>query len=330
MGDDSPVTDDSRHATSPADVAVAATEGRSWTVPAGDDHPLGARVFEPASVEVAEKGGGTVIVFPATAVPQRFYRHFAAFLAGRGLRVVTFDYRGMGESRPPSLRGFEATMSDWALLDAAAVIAAVEAAHPGPWAGVGHSFGGQMLGLVDELRHARGMLLVASQIGWQGNWRGWGLLRVGLFWHLMIPLVAPLAGYLPAWTGFGEDVPAGVALEWRRWALDPDYLAGERHHPDGLDRFAAFDRPVLAYSFDDDWMAPRRAVDHLHRLLSSARLEHRRLSPRRVGRRHVGHFGFFRPGGEEALWQPAAAFLEGCLESRLDGPSPDRAAARQL
>ena len=54
----------------------------------------------------------------ATAVPQLFSRHFAAFLAEQAYTAVTCDYRGIAGSRPEgSLRGFVVQARDWALLD---------------------------------------------------------------------------------------------------------------------------------------------------------------------------------------------------------------------
>ena len=35
-----------------------------------------------------------VVMAGGTGIPRQFYRHFSAFLANRGLHVITFDYRG--------------------------------------------------------------------------------------------------------------------------------------------------------------------------------------------------------------------------------------------
>ena len=42
-------------------------------------------------------------------MPLRIYRGFASYLAGRGCAVLTYDYRGTGDSRPTSLAGFKAS-----------------------------------------------------------------------------------------------------------------------------------------------------------------------------------------------------------------------------
>ena len=41
-----------------------------------------------------------VLIVSAMGVPQRFYADFAEWLASQGHAVMSFDYRGVGESRP--------------------------------------------------------------------------------------------------------------------------------------------------------------------------------------------------------------------------------------
>ena len=64
-----------------------------------DGHEIASRCFEPHG-----PARGQVLIAAAMAVPQSFYAPFAAWLAGRGYRTWTFDYRGIGESRRGSLR----------------------------------------------------------------------------------------------------------------------------------------------------------------------------------------------------------------------------------
>ena len=46
-----------------------------------------------------------VIINPATSVHSRYYSHFANYLYANGFDVVTYDYRGIGNSRPNTMRG---------------------------------------------------------------------------------------------------------------------------------------------------------------------------------------------------------------------------------
>ncbi len=91
------------------------------TFPAADGYMLGATLFLPRGAK-----RHAVLINSATAVPRKIYRGFAGYLARRGCAVLTYDYRGIGNSRqkslvgynqPKSLVGFKASMSDWAALD---------------------------------------------------------------------------------------------------------------------------------------------------------------------------------------------------------------------
>lgn len=95
---------------------------------------------------------------------QRFYRRFAEFAAARGFDVLTLDYRGMGESMPHSLKGFEMSYLDWAYQDLAAVVDSVSGEGlPIYW--VGHSFGGHAIGLLPNHKHLTACYSFGSAAG---------------------------------------------------------------------------------------------------------------------------------------------------------------------
>jgi predicted alpha/beta hydrolase len=257
--------------------------------------------------ETADKPWAVVLVSPATGAPQHHYTHFAHWLAQWGLRVLTYDYRGVGEARPRSLRGFSADLAGWAEDARAVVRFASRAAGRRPLVLVGHSFGGQLLGLVDEMGWGAGHVMVGSTLAHWRHWQGRDRLRVLAFWYFLVPVLTRLFGYLPRWAGVGVDLPAGVARQWSRWARHPDYLLG--HDEQSRERFRRFTCPVLAYSFTDDRLAPEAAVRHLLSVLGTRRLQHRRLDPSALGRSAVGHFGFFRPERADVLWPEVLSFV---------------------
>ena len=109
------------------------------------------------------------LINSATAVPRKIYRGFAGYLASQGFAVVTYDYRGIGGSRPGPLRGYNVRMRDWAALDVAAAIDHMRAVRPNlPLTAIGHSFGGQALGLAPNNSEISRALFVAAQAGY---WR---------------------------------------------------------------------------------------------------------------------------------------------------------------
>jgi predicted alpha/beta hydrolase len=269
-----------------------------------DDFALGATLFQPKRDAL-----GTVIVHSATATPSGYYRRYAESLAQHGLRVLTYDYRGIGLSRPRSLRGFRASMSDWALYDAAAAHALIRERFPGePVATVGHSFGGQLIGLLDAAREdVRGTMLVAAQLGYCGHWAPLDRIKLRFLWHAAVPALTATFGYLPGKAGLGEDLPRGVAEEWARWCTSPHYLMS--FYPEARARFASFDKPVLMYSFSDDEIAPPRAVEALLQVFSGAPVEQHDIAPEAFGGQPIGHFGFFKARFERSLWLESVRFF---------------------
>jgi predicted alpha/beta hydrolase len=246
-----------------------------------------------------------VLILPATGVPQGYYAKFAAWLAGEGFQVLTFDYRGIGRSLNGSVRRVEARMRDWALLDAAAAVQRLD--RFSKILVVGHSFGGQALGLLPGPERIAAALVVGSQSGY---WRNWPPLGRAWMWpvtHFLLPGVSRLLGYFPgSRLGFGEDLPKGVAIEWASWCRNPTYLVGALRVEDAYARFAA---PLRAYAFSDDPFAPLHAVHKLLELYPKARGEVRAMAPQDLGVRRIGHFGFFREQFRDTLWPEACEWL---------------------
>ncbi len=293
-------------------------------ITAEDGFALSARLYTPGS-DVR----GSVLINPATGVRQEYYQPFAEFLAARGWRVLTFDNRGIGGSRPASLRGFAARMQDWAELDSEAALRRLidrAAGEPTPLCLVGHSFGGQGLGLFPTGRRLDAALLVATQSGYWGHWSGWQRPRVTALWFVVIPLVTAVLGYFPARRlGLGEDLPAGVARQWARWGRHRDYLMRDAN-PSWREGYETLTLPIRGIGFTDDAYAPRRSMAAILALYVNARVDHRHLAPRELGVESVGHFGFFRERFREVLWEPAAAWLESdWVSSRgVSGPKAAR------
>ena len=274
-------------------------------IAAADGFPLAATsITPPVGVELR----GKVLINPATAVKRGYYLPYGRFLAEHGFRVLTFDYRGIGGSKPETLRGFPATMSQWAREDSSAALTWLEEAAPSlPLSLVGHSFGGQALGLLAGSDRLRTVVTVAAQSGYWGHWPGIYRWAIWGTWHLMIPGLVAVFGYLPAKRlGLFEDLPAGVAREWARWGRNRQYILRDEAHRAG---FRAFDRPTLAYSFSDDLYAPRRSVEALQEAMPAAPWTHRHRKPEDYGVRAVGHFGFFRERFRESLWQESLDWL---------------------
>ena len=268
--------------------------GRAVSIPARDGYLLAGTLFRQR-----EGAPRVVVINPAVAVPGRFYRHFAAGLAESGSTALTWDYRGIGASKPQRLRGFTASARDWVLHDMAGVVDWVSVKlNPDRLFLVGHSLGGQVAGLLDNSSSIHGMATMSAQ---SGHWRFQGAeqkLVVLLHTHLTLPVLSRVFGYMP-WglLGSGEDLPKNAALEWARWCRHPSYLLGDETLP--LERYREFKAPVLAYSFGDDKWGTPRSVDAM--MQSYPNVERRHVEPADAGLSGIGHVGFFKPAASH-LW----------------------------
>ena len=271
---------------------------------------LGARLYQGAA-----EPKGAVLIGGAMGVRQDYYAAFAEWLATQGFDVMTFDYRGMGDSRGDgqarSLRGFYADLYCWARDYDTAIDALVERAPGVPLYLIGHSLGAQLPGMLRNRHRIAGLLSVAAGSGyWRDN--APQLRRSILyFWFALVPVATRLFGYFP-----GKrlrkvgDLPRGVILQWRRWCLDPRYhvgAEGERLRS----QFEQVRFPVVALSMTDDELMTERGTRVLVDCYPNAPRRIERIAPADVSAKRIGHFGFFRDQFQSSLWARSVALLQG-------------------
>lgn len=296
-----------------SDTAILTTD---LTVTAPDGQRLAASLFEPGADGPA-RNGLSVQVNGATGVPRRYYATFASVLAGRGFTVLTYDYRGIADSRrstgaPPP------RMLDWGRTDMPTIAAWLRQNRPGlARCVVGHSFGGQILGLLPEASEIAAIVTIGAQ---HGYWRHWDLpqqLYLPFWWYLLVPAIVAATGKLPGrLLGGAEDLPAGVARDWARWCRSRYYLIDDAGRPlrPHNDRIRAALRLI---SFDDDaTFGPRAGVDALAGFYPNARIERMHVAPADWNLPQIGHFGFFRRGMPPRHWAELGDWLLAAASGR--------------
>jgi predicted alpha/beta hydrolase len=275
--------------------------------PALDHLPLAGTLSDPEGPL-----RGAVLIGSAMGVPRGFYGAFADYLADSGLAVLRFDYRGIGGSLRGPLRASDATMHAWGEQDLAGALRFLRERHAGaPLLLVGHSAGGQLFGLVPEPNQVRAVLTVGAQSGYWGNWSGLGRLQMLFYWTVLFPALSRALGYLPLrrLTGGGENVPAGVALEWSSWGRHPDYVLSHARDRDGARGYASFTGRLRAYALADDRYAPRATVAAFLGFYPAASRELLYVEPASLGVSTIGHFGFFQRRFRDTLWSEARTWL---------------------
>jgi predicted alpha/beta hydrolase len=283
------------------DTAVAA---EPIELTAADGYRLGALRYRPVGPTRAH-----LIVAGATAVPQQFYKRFAQFAASRGFDTLTLDYRGVGLSAPPSLKGFTMDYLDWARQDLAAAVDAMKSDQL-PLFMVGHSFGGHAFGLLPNHREISGLYTFATGAGWSGWMPPLERLKVLFMWWMLGPVVTRLVGYLP-WSrlGMGEDLPLDVYRQWRQWCRYPRYFFDDPSLPNLQGAFDSVRAPIVAANALDDAWAPPRSRDAFMAGYRQTQWQQLDIDPSQAGVGPIGHMGYFRPSAQP-LWSAALNWFE--------------------
>ncbi|MBB6484385.1 alpha/beta fold hydrolase [Rhizobium lusitanum] len=272
-----------------------------------DDVVLGGHLW----LTEAKKPDGSVIINPATGVLARYYHRYAQFLTRHGFDVLTFDYRGIGQSRPPQLKGIGYRWRDWGMQDFDAALRLMADRHRGgPLMVVGHSIGGFLPGLAESAGMIDRILTMGAQYAWWGEYAPGRRLGLFLKWHLVMPIMTAVCGYFPGRRlGWLEDLPAGVANEWsfRRRRFELNYPKSERQ--DALSRMAAVRAPILAVVVSDDELGTVPAVSRTLSYYVGAERVAVLLTPEDFGRKAVGHFNLFHDSHTAGFWTDTLQWL---------------------
>jgi predicted alpha/beta hydrolase len=268
---------------------------------------------------------GRVIINPATGVLARYYHRYARFLAGHGYDVLTYDYRGIGASRPASLKGCSYRWVEWGTHDFEAALQFMlgrQQATAYPLLVVGHSIGGFLIGLAPSACHIDRILTVGAQFAWCGDYAARHRLRLFLKWHVVMPALTAVYGYFPGRRlGWLEDLPQEVALEWS--FRGPRFERTYKSHERGvlLERMAAVRSPILAINVADDDIATERALARTLRYYTNAQNRQiMTIHPAQYGRDKIGHFKLFHDSHAADFWPYSLQWLENNMAGEDSNP----------
>lgn len=282
-------------------------ESRELVLSASDGYPLGITMFP------ALRPRKLLIISSALAVPKAFYYPFARYLASRDITAICFDYRGCGDSVAPE-DPFHVELKDWGQKDIEAVIRfamGLRDQNPGiPIHFLGHSIGGQLVGLAPSSIHLSTLVLVAASAP---HWRRWAFpanLKMLLISRALIPIASSFSSQFPSrLVGLGRmDVPSRVTSQWSRWMSKPAYFLDPVFQIDSSP-FTALSNRLLALGFADDPLAPASNIHALLSFFPETAQEFCLVRPEQTGLGPLGHVGFFRSHFRDTLWSATVEWL---------------------
>jgi predicted alpha/beta hydrolase len=270
---------------------------------------LAATVYRPTeTIKTA------IMIAPATGIKRQFYHSFATYLAEHGFGVLTFDNEGIGESLSSELSKCDASLISWGRHDMPAVLDALQDEFPdATYHLIGHSAGGQLIGLMPNYKTITSVFNVACSSGRIKNMNMPYKLKAMGFMDAFIPLANLTLGYTPSdKIGMGEPLPRGVARQWRDWCNGAGYIKtafGKSIHTHFYDELSM---PALWLGFSDDEIANSKNMDDMIRVFTKMPVEKRFLEPKDFGLNHIGHMRYFSSktnAKAPQLWQMAVDWL---------------------
>lgn len=270
---------------------------------------LAATVYRPK--DATKKA---IMMAPATGIKRHFYHNFATYLAESGFGVLTFDNEGIGESLSTELAKCSASLISWGRHDMPAVLDALQDEFPdASYHLIGHSAGGQLIGLMPNYQAIGSVFNVACSSGRIKNMGMPYKLKAMGFMDAFIPFTNLTLGYTPSdKIGMGEPLPRGVARQWREWCNGAGYIKtafGRSIHTHFYDEL---DMPALWLGFSDDEIANSKNMDDMIRVFSKMPVEKRFFEPKEFGLNSIGHMRYFSSrtnAKAPQLWQMAVDWL---------------------
>lgn len=263
-----------------------------------NDHvPIIAHLFPPES-----DNGKILLINSATGVKQHVYFSFAKYFAEKGFTVITYDYRGIGLSKPEQMKGFEASMRIWGSEDYKALTQYIRTRFPAyEKYCLGHSVGALILGMNEDSKMFEEFVFVGTQNAFVGNLKWKTKIEAYLGFGIAQPLTTQLLGYFPSeWFGLGESLPKNCAYDWRTLILNKKSTNGL------LERIDDYSKDLTQKVFviraeDDAWLTEKGVKSLLNDTYPNLKPTYRLVRVSESEKGEIGHVNFFRSYNKK-LW----------------------------
>ncbi len=267
------------------------------TLTTKDQCQLSAHIFKPG-----KSNQKIILINSATGVKQQVYFSFAQFFAEQGFTVITYDYRGIGLSKPEKMRNFKASMRTWGNEDFKRLTEFVIENFPDYQKFcLGHSVGALIIGMNENSKVFERFIFVATQNAFIGNLKWKTKLEAFFGFGFAQPFFTELFGYFPAhWFGLGESLPKNCAYDWRTLILNRKstgkLLLKTNDYSKELNQ-----KVLVLYAEDDVWLTDKGVKSLLNDVYPNLKPDYRFLQTSESEKGEIGHVNFFRSYNKK-LW----------------------------
>lgn len=244
-----------------------------------------------------------ILICPATGITQGFYHNFSEWLSEQGFNVMVFDFRGIGQSLHGPLRESNASIQDWGQLDIpAAIDLLLNKTQQEKVTLLGHSAGGQLLGIVPNYDKVAQVISISGSTGHVKGLKGRTKRMAPVMFNLIFPVSSLIKGYgATNFLGMGENLPKNVAKQWAQFCSKPGYVINAIGKTIFDDYHSEIQCPITVYWSSDDEIATEANVKDLLRLYPNAQTDMIELRPQEHGHKAIGHMLMFKKSHQN-LW----------------------------
>ncbi|MCU4638887.1 alpha/beta hydrolase family protein [Acinetobacter courvalinii] len=244
-----------------------------------------------------------ILICPATGITKNFYHAFAQWLNQQGYPVLSFDFRGIGESLHGALKDSTASINDWGMYDIpAAIEALLNRTQAEKVIIVGHSAGGQLLGIASNYHKVAKVLAIAGSTGHVKGLKGKTKVLAPVMFNIIFPVSSLVKGYgATQFIGMGENLPKNVAKQWAEFCSKPGYVMNAIGKTIFEDYHQQIQCPITSFWATDDEIATHSNVKDLLRLYPNAQTKLIELNPQQLGYKQIGHMLMFKKSHQK-IW----------------------------
>lgn len=249
-----------------------------------------------------KSNGKLLLINSATGVKQQVYFSFARFFSEQGFTVISYDYRGIGLSKPQNMKGFKASMRIWGSEDYKTLTQYIKnefSAYKKYC--LGHSVGALILGMNEDSTMFDEFIFVGTQNAFVGNLKLKTKIEAYLGFGIVQPLITGLLGYFPAnWFGLGESLPKNCAYDWRTLILNRKSTNRLLEKIDDYSKNLT-QKVFVIRAEDDVWLTEKGVLSLLNNTYPNLKPSYRLVKTSESDKKEIGHINFFRSYNKK-LW----------------------------